>query len=179
MKKIFYLIKRPFLVIFSGVSTYLLVTNFSLNISFAISSILFLLGFFTWSFGLIELGKNFSIFPKPRILIKTGIYKKVRHPIYLGHIIISFSWIVITQNLFFVIFWIILTLILAIRIGMEEGLLEKKFGNEYRTYKKKTLSRTFFTSSPEEVFSLNFSHRWAIGFPQLKQRIGIIMIFIL
>lgn len=36
-------------------------------------------------------------------------------------------------------------------------------------------SKTFFLSSPFDVLSLNSSQRWAIGFPQLKHLIGIII----
>jgi len=37
-------------------------------------------------------------------------------------------------------------------------------------------SSTLPGASPLETFSLNCSHRWAIGLPQLKQRIGIIIL---
>jgi hypothetical protein len=36
-------------------------------------------------------------------------------------------------------------------------------------------SKTLPAGSPASVLCLNSSHRWAIGFPQLKQRIGIII----
>jgi len=38
-------------------------------------------------------------------------------------------------------------------------------------------SKTFFWFSPSEILCLKSSHKWPIGFPQLKQRTGIIILF--
>lgn len=72
-------------------------------------------------------------------LITTGIFKYIRHPSYLGYLIIplgigiAFSnWIAV--NLFFIpnIFAV------AYRIKVEEKVLIESFGQEYEEYKKRT-----------------------------------------
>lgn len=83
---------------------------------------------------------NFSVHPTPKrnaVLIQTGPYKYVRHPMYtglllmsLGLLIISFSWPAMCGFLA-----ILFALIGKMRI--EESALLKKFKN-YQSYKQKT-----------------------------------------
>lgn len=71
-------------------------------------------------------------------LIKNGVYKHIRHPIYtaiifevVGYQLIANSWLVI--------FFLITSSIVLIRhIKNEEELLETYFGKEYTNYKKST-----------------------------------------
>jgi protein-S-isoprenylcysteine O-methyltransferase Ste14 len=75
---------------------------------------------------------------RPKRVVTTGAFRYVRHPLYLASILTYFGLAVSTLSLFS----------LAILAGMfifynhiasyEERLLEEKFGEEYREYKKKT-----------------------------------------
>jgi len=45
--------------------------------------------------GLLDLGRNLTPVPRPRDdaqLVETGVYARVRHPIYGGIIIVAFGW---------------------------------------------------------------------------------------
>ena len=72
-------------------------------------------------------------------LITTGIYKYIRHPIYLGALLqyvsigISVGSLIMT-SLAFVYWWIMM----MDRIGLEERLLTEKFREEYLEYMKRT-----------------------------------------
>lgn len=87
---------------------------------------------------LVEYGKGspHPYFPTKK-LVKEGIYKKLRHPIYLG-------WLLATLGaaLFFESFAIfealfIIVIFLFFYVKFEEKNLEKKFGKSFVDYKKK------------------------------------------
>jgi protein-S-isoprenylcysteine O-methyltransferase Ste14 len=86
----------------------------------------------------IQLGDAFQASAKANKLVKTGIYKKVRHPIYLFGIIFVLGIIFITQQFFLLIFLAVIILLQIKRIKKEEKVLAEKFGNEYLEYKKQT-----------------------------------------
>jgi protein-S-isoprenylcysteine O-methyltransferase Ste14 len=87
------------------------------------------------------LGKYFS--PKTRVLpehklIKSGIYKHIRHPIYLGSMLAFFSITLIFHSLYgFIVTALAIPFILN-RIRVEEQMFTQKFGDEYREYIKKS-----------------------------------------
>ncbi|MFX1418697.1 MAG: methyltransferase family protein [Promethearchaeota archaeon] len=73
------------------------------------------------------------------VLTTKGIYKYIRHPIYLGMLLIFFGYAlsfksIITPFSFLVLFF----LIFNNRMNLEEKLLIEKFGEEYELYINKT-----------------------------------------
>jgi len=70
-------------------------------------------------------------------LVKSGVYSKVRHPIYSADIMLAFGifFLYLTLNVLISVIW--LTFILIIWMNLEEKSLISKFGNEYKEYKKK------------------------------------------
>ena len=75
---------------------------------------------------------------KKQKLIKTGIYAKVRHPIYLSGLILSLGFTLIAGNLYGLLFFILSLSAFVTRIKKEEGELITRFGEEYKEYAKKT-----------------------------------------
>ncbi len=72
-------------------------------------------------------------------LVTEGIYSKLRNPMYVGIMLIHVGFPIVARSLltlFSAIIWIPLILIWKY---MEEKDLEKKFGNEYLEYKKRTI----------------------------------------
>jgi protein-S-isoprenylcysteine O-methyltransferase Ste14 len=83
------------------------------------------------------LGANFSLLPQARHLVTTGPYRYVRHPIYLGGLLITlgevwlrFSPLVVALNLLFVGAQLV-------RLCYEDQILERTFP-EYREYRART-----------------------------------------
>jgi protein-S-isoprenylcysteine O-methyltransferase Ste14 len=71
-------------------------------------------------------------------LIKNGPYKKIRHPIYSGVLIMMLGSSIIIGNLFDFI-WIFFCFFgLYRKSKQEEKLLTKEFGEEYEQYKKES-----------------------------------------
>jgi protein-S-isoprenylcysteine O-methyltransferase Ste14 len=86
----------------------------------------------------IQLGRAFSIEAKASTLVTTGLYARIRNPIYLfgGLVIVGvFTWS--GQWRLFLLFAVLIPLQIY-RIRKESQVLEEKFGDAYREYKKKT-----------------------------------------
>ena len=83
------------------------------------------------------LGRSFSLLPQARTLVTHGPYRFVRHPIYLGGLLITagevwlrFSPLVVALNVLFVAAQVV-------RLRYEEQLLAETFP-EYAAYRRRT-----------------------------------------
>ncbi len=88
---------------------------------------------------LLQLNKNLSPFPTPKAgseLIKNGLYALVRHPIYTGIILGSFSYGVYRDSLWKVAIAGLFLLLFHFKAKYEESLLIARFGEEYESYMK-------------------------------------------
>jgi protein-S-isoprenylcysteine O-methyltransferase Ste14 len=71
-------------------------------------------------------------------LVTDGIYGRVRHPSYLGLIIMGFGWaLTFRSGAGMVLAGLVIPPILA-RIRSEEALLRSQFGEEYDSYRRRT-----------------------------------------
>ncbi len=87
--------------------------------------------------GLLQLRRAFSVMAEARTLVKTGLYKYIRHPIYTGHFLLFFG------SLCFHFYWQTALCYMVFIIGqtyrarIEESKLEKTFP-KYKSYRTKT-----------------------------------------
>jgi len=105
-----------------------------------IGQILFYSGIVIAIWAAILLGPNLTPLPKPKPsgqLIQTGLYKLVRHPIYLGVILVSFGWAGIEQTIYTLVLAFILLIFFDLKSRQEERWLTQKF-SEYAEYKMTT-----------------------------------------
>jgi protein-S-isoprenylcysteine O-methyltransferase Ste14 len=85
----------------------------------------------------IQLGSNFSIEAKAQNLVTTGIYSRIRNPIYVfGGLIIA--GVALYFRPVFLLLFIVLIPLQIVRARREEKVLAEKFGEEYQRYKAKT-----------------------------------------
>ena len=71
-------------------------------------------------------------------LVKNGIYHWVRHPAYLGLMLIFLGVpFLFSSVLGFLVMLLVVPLLLH-RIGLEERMLIERFGAEYEEYRKRT-----------------------------------------
>jgi protein-S-isoprenylcysteine O-methyltransferase Ste14 len=87
------------------------------------------------------LGRRFSGFVaiQEDHKLETGsIYKYIRHPSYAGLLIATIGWTLVFRSVIGLVLNLILFLLLLIRMTDEEKFLENEFGDEYRSYQKKT-----------------------------------------
>jgi protein-S-isoprenylcysteine O-methyltransferase Ste14 len=86
----------------------------------------------------IQLGRAFSVTAQARQLVTTGLYKRIRNPIYLAS-----PFLLIGLALAVARWWPLLLLILVIplqivRARREEAVLRAAFGSEYDEYRSRT-----------------------------------------
>jgi protein-S-isoprenylcysteine O-methyltransferase Ste14 len=84
-----------------------------------------------------QLGTNIGTFEQPDILVKAGLYRYTRNPMYLGFLIALCGAAVILASAspwFFVICFIVITD--RWYIAYEEKMMLQKFGDEYRLYQQ-------------------------------------------
>jgi len=70
-------------------------------------------------------------------LIQSGIYAYVRHPEFLGHMLIITSLTLMAQHPISVVIGVVLLLLLCIEIIEEDKRNIEKFGDAYRDYMRK------------------------------------------
>ena len=86
-----------------------------------------------------DLGRNLSPFPRPMnnsSLVTTGIYRFTRHPMYYSLIFISIGVFIIKLSIYYLILTISLAIIIKYKIALEEKYLMNKF-KDYLLYKNK------------------------------------------
>jgi len=71
-------------------------------------------------------------------LVVGGLYRYVRHPIYLGTFIRLIAIPVFTSSLPGFVLAMLSIPVLNYRIGLEEGMLIEEFGEEYERYRERT-----------------------------------------
>ena len=86
----------------------------------------------------VQLGRSFSVEAKATALVTTGIYSKIRNPIYVFGAIMTLGVIIWAGQPLLLLFYAILIPMQIIRARKESQVLEAKFGDAYIEYKKKT-----------------------------------------
>jgi protein-S-isoprenylcysteine O-methyltransferase Ste14 len=85
-----------------------------------------------------QLGRSFSIKAEAHELVTTGIYSKLRNPIYVFATVMITGLVLILQR---PSAWILIFAVIVgqtIRAHREAGVLEAAFGDAYREYRRKT-----------------------------------------
>ena len=100
--------------------------------------ILSLIGILLSAIAILQLRKNLSPFPSPvssGTLVKSGIFKKIRHPIYSGLIIFFSSYAIYEESGTKLLVSFVLVILFYFKSVYEEKLLIEKFP-AYCTYKR-------------------------------------------
>ena len=96
------------------------------------------IGFIFWTTARFQLGASFTASAQARQLVTHGLYSRIRNPIYIfGSCVIAGMILVVGHPSWLLIFMIIVPLQIR-RARKESGVLEAKFGDDYRQYKAGT-----------------------------------------
>ena len=106
--------------------------------SYCLGILIIIIAFIIMLVSIKDLGRNLSPFPRPinkSNLVTKGIYRFTRHPMYYSLIFISTGVFIIKLSIYYLFLTISLALIIKFKIALEEKYLINKFKN-YLLYKK-------------------------------------------
>ena len=86
----------------------------------------------------IELGRAFSVRAKATTLVTTGVYSRIRNPIYLFGSIFALGLFVWLGRPWLLLIFVVIIPLQVVRSRKEEQVLTEKFGAAYLDYKQKT-----------------------------------------
>jgi protein-S-isoprenylcysteine O-methyltransferase Ste14 len=111
-------------------------------VPFIIGTLLLAFGLWLFHRSHADLGRNWSISLQVREnhqLIKHGVYRWIRHPMYLALLTFALGQALVIPN------WfvgpsdaIVMVVLVALRIGREEQMMREEFGQDYVTYSAKS-----------------------------------------
>ena len=87
----------------------------------------------------INLGKNLTPLPCPKddaVLIQSGLYRYVRHPIYFGVLLAALAWLLIFPGVYVLAYAIALFVLFDIKAKREEVWLVERFP-AYKDYQQR------------------------------------------
>jgi protein-S-isoprenylcysteine O-methyltransferase Ste14 len=85
-----------------------------------------------------QLGTSFSVTPQARELVTWGIYSKIRNPIYVFSALLLVGALMALRYRYALLLLLVLIPIQMARARQEAQVLEARFGEEYRNYRKGT-----------------------------------------
>ncbi|MGC1424522.1 MAG: isoprenylcysteine carboxylmethyltransferase family protein [Terracidiphilus sp.] len=86
----------------------------------------------------IQLGGAFSVRAKASSLVTTGLYSRIRNPIYVFGTLLVAGIVIWIDRPWFLLFLVILIPMQILRSRKEAQALEDKFGPAYQEYKQNT-----------------------------------------
>ncbi len=85
-----------------------------------------------------QLGVAFSVRPEARQLVTSGLYAKLRHPIYVFGTAAFLLVLLAVQGLQALVIWAILIPVQVARARREDAVLASAFGAQYEAYRRTT-----------------------------------------
>lgn len=114
----------------SGFSTVIKIIPWFVGLALAAASVF--IGLF-----MISKSHNIIFFSGRRGVVASGIYSRVRHPMYLGTLLFLLGFLFISTSIFSLAVWILFFLAYDMLASYEERGLARKFGKRYRDYRNK------------------------------------------
>ena len=116
----------------------LLASRFSWDLARIIGISIALPSFLLFVLARIQLGRAFSVRAKATTLVTTGLYSRIRNPIYFFGALMFLGIIVWTERPWLLLVFAVLIPLQVVRSRREEQILTGKFGAAYVEYKQKT-----------------------------------------
>jgi protein-S-isoprenylcysteine O-methyltransferase Ste14 len=103
-----------------------------------IGSLISVLSFILWTVSRIHLEESIEENPESERLVTDGIYSKIRQPMYIFSSMCLFGLSLALNSAIFYVIFLVLVFLQLNKMKQRELLLEERFGEEYRKYKKRT-----------------------------------------
>ena len=85
-----------------------------------------------------QLGEAFTVTPKAKALVTTGLYSRIQHPMYMFLDLFLLCIIDAINSPTLILAWAVLVTVQAIQSQREEKILSTAFGAQYDAYKDRT-----------------------------------------
>jgi protein-S-isoprenylcysteine O-methyltransferase Ste14 len=85
-----------------------------------------------------NLGNSFSVTAQAKKLVTNGIYSRVQHPVYVFSTLALAGLVLYFQQPMWMLALAVLIPVQVLRARKESRVLEEKFGDEYRVWKRRT-----------------------------------------
>ena len=94
------------------------------------------IGFTLWTLARFQLGKSLAVTAQAKKLVTSGLYSKIRNPIYVFSAFLVLALALTLQRPIVLVFLVVLIPVQIMRARKEAAVLEAKFGKEYRRYRQ-------------------------------------------
>lgn len=91
-----------------------------------------------WLLARLQLGSSFSVTAQARELVTTGLYSKIRNPIYAFGMLLIAGIIIYVGHYWWLLALPVLMVLQWWRVRSESAVLEAKFGDQYRQWRAQT-----------------------------------------
>jgi protein-S-isoprenylcysteine O-methyltransferase Ste14 len=128
-------------LIFFAIAVLIFVTNalrFPMTTPRIAGLSIIIVSFLLFALARVQLGQSFSVEAKSTRLVTTGLYARVRNPIYLFGALVITGAIIWKNRPWLLLIFLVLIPMQIYRIRKEEKVLLEKFGTAYLDYKSKT-----------------------------------------
>ncbi len=112
---------------------------FLVNLAFSTGLFLLAIGLALAIWARVTLGTSWSSSPcvlEGHVIMKTGPYYFIRHPIYTGIVMMLLGTLGVTRFLILIPVTLTIFILYAVKAVMEEKILSDAFGGEYHAYRK-------------------------------------------
>jgi len=103
-----------------------------------VGAVLMGVGAVLWILALRELGDSFTWKVQTTRLVTTGLYAKIRNPVYIFRGVAIAGWFLFLGLPWLLIFGVIAVPVQWIRARREAAALQQQFGDRYREYRRRT-----------------------------------------
>ena len=86
----------------------------------------------------VQLGRSFAVSAQAKKLVTTGLYSRIRNPIYVFSAMFLCGLAIAMGRPLLLLFLLVLIPVQVVRARKEEQVLADAFGEEYRRYKART-----------------------------------------
>lgn len=134
MKVVLYWLDVTFFLVWAGALLVLGRGGFRFGFGMGLAAAAFVL----WMTARFQLGSSFSVTPKAKGLVTTGLYSKIRNPIYLFGGLAFLGLAIAWGNPIGIVYVVLSWPLQMLRMRKEQAVLEQAFGDRYRAYKRHT-----------------------------------------
>jgi len=85
-----------------------------------------------------QLGRSFAVTPQAKVLVTHGLYSRIRNPMYVFSFLLITGFLIALGRTYLLPLLAVIIVVQIVRARQEARVLEEKFGDEYREYRRRT-----------------------------------------